>query len=123
MIFALLVQAPTFELKGRNQVAEFAERENPLLTLYVKARKSFNLEDIEFASIRLNGEIKPISDKGYSKNPIADYDADGDMEFMVKFSRKEISRLLEKGVDVPVTITGQLKSSKVLYGETKVTVK
>jgi pectate disaccharide-lyase len=48
---------------------------------------------------------------------------DGDMEFMVKFSRKEISRLLGKGKEVPVIITGQLKSSKAMYGETKVTVK
>jgi pectate disaccharide-lyase len=96
---------------------------NGVATIYLNLQEGFKLEDIEFTSIRLNGEIKPISDKGYSKNPIADYDADGDMEFMVKFSRKEISRLLEKGDDLPVTITGQLKSSKALFGETKVTVK
>jgi pectate disaccharide-lyase len=96
---------------------------NGVATIYLNLQEGFNLEDIEFASIRLNGEIKPISDKGYSKNPIADYDADGDKEFMVKFSRKEISRLLEKGKEVPVIITGQLKSSKAMYGETKVTVK
>ncbi|WP_205439657.1 bacterial Ig-like domain-containing protein [Peribacillus alkalitolerans] len=103
--------------------AELNLNSNGVVTVYLQLQEGFNLEEIKFDSIRLNGEIKPINENGLVKNPIYDHDSDGVLEYVVKFSRKELAVLLTKGDNVPVTISGHLQSGTPFFGETHIKVK
>ncbi|QZT33783.1 bacterial Ig-like domain-containing protein [Caldalkalibacillus thermarum TA2.A1] len=98
----------------------------PYATVYIRLHEGYgySLEDIQLDSIRLYGVAEPVTEaRGYHKNPIDDYDSNGDMEYMVKFSRKDLASILEKGDQVPVTISGQINSRIHFQGTTFITVK
>jgi pectate disaccharide-lyase len=103
--------------------SELNLKSNGVATVYLKLQEGFNLEEIQFDSIRLNGVIKPIDDRGFVKHPIGDHDSDGILEYMVKFSRQELASLLTKGSNVSITIKGQLQSGTPFFGETQIKVK
>jgi pectate disaccharide-lyase len=96
---------------------------NAVVTVYLKLQDGFKLEDVKLNTIRLNKMIEPLTTEGYAKNPIVDMDSDGDFEYIVKFSRKDLAKILEKGDEVPITITGQLQSGYEFFGKTQITVK
>jgi pectate disaccharide-lyase len=103
--------------------SELNLKSNGVATVYLQLQEGFNLEEIQFDSIRLNGVIKPIDDRGFVKHPIGDHNSDGILEYMVKFSRHELASLLTKGSNVSITLNGQLQSGIPFFGETQITVK
>ncbi|GGC84045.1 hypothetical protein GCM10007216_13350 [Thalassobacillus devorans] len=97
--------------KGQNETG------GPKAAVYIKLQEGFNLRDIKIDSVRLNGELEPL--KNQKKNPVVDYDEDGELELKVQFSRNKLASTLETG-EQEVSVTGQLNSG--LPFETTVTV-
>lgn len=59
------------------------------VTLYIEPPEGFNASDIDVATIRLNGSIRPLS----QPIQIGDYDLDGIAELMLKFDRHAVASL------------------------------
>lgn len=74
---------------------------------------SLSVNDIVLQTIRLNGIIVPITytKYGYVKNPISDYDGDGRLEFMLKFSKDSFIDILSEIINT-ITITVQAENYK-----------
>jgi len=58
-----------------------------------------------------------------SPNMIGDYDNDGLPDLMVKFSRKEVQSILQKGESVEIIITGRLLDERLFKGKDTIRVK
>lgn len=77
-----------------------------MVTIYIEFPRGVDVNDIIHGSIRLNGVYAPVSDPkyGYVKNPVDDYDGDGKLEYMIKFSREDIGQeLANSGGNISIT--------------------
>ena len=79
----------------------------------------FSVEDIIFASIRLNESIVAEEEAPVT---IGDYDDDGIDDLMVKFDRSSVQEALEPGDDVLITVTGELTGGENFTGEESIRV-
>jgi len=87
------------------------------ITCYIELPDGYDVADIDAASVRLNGEVKPeLNPKyGFVKSPkeyLMDHDHDGINERMLKFDRSEVASILDQGNTVEVTITGEVGDSR-----------
>jgi hypothetical protein len=80
---------------------------NGIVTIYLELPEGLDITAIQLDSIKLNGQAMPINDPklGYVKNPVADYDQDGKLEYMLKFNLADIKQALVDSNGV-ITITG-----------------
>jgi len=88
------------------------------ITAYIQLPEEYNPEDIDAATILLNGTFQPILDPKYdfvtnSSEYLVDYDGDGVLERMVKFNRAEVASWIfdDLGIqygNVTLSITGEL---------------
>lgn len=81
------------------------------VTAYIELPEGSDVHEIKLDSIRLNGTVKPITNAryGYVKHPVADYDGDGNLEFMAKFFKKDVTKILAPGTN-HVAISGSAGS-------------
>jgi hypothetical protein len=82
------------------------------MTAYIEL-EDVDVRDIDASSIRLNDIVPPVLDERYGfvtseDSYIVDHDENGLPERMVKFFRSEIQEILDVGLSVPITVTGQL---------------
>jgi hypothetical protein len=73
------------------------------VTGYLEPAPPLEADDIDIASIRLNGTVTvdPAAQSG-----IGDHDRDGIRDLMVRFSRRALEQTVSTGDSVPVTVTG-----------------
>jgi hypothetical protein len=74
--------------------------------------------DINLSSVRLNGEVEPVTDNqyGFVRNPVEN----GTLS--LKLPRDEVSEVLEIGGDVTIYITAETKEQEILTGLDKTRV-
>ncbi|WP_235848337.1 bacterial Ig-like domain-containing protein [Litchfieldia alkalitelluris] len=115
VIAQVTVNPEKINLAGKSS-SDVAGAVEVLITL----QDGFSIEDIGLESIRLNGKAQPItSGTGYAKNPVLE----DENVYRIKFTKKELTRVLNKGKDVPITITGNLADGTPFVGKTTVEVK
>jgi len=94
------------------------------ITTYIELGKSFNMQNVNVSSIRLNGTI-PVAFS--APVAIGDYDNDGIPDLMVRFDRTAVSGyILSKGVkygNVTLTVTGQLNDGTEFMGSNVIKVR
>ncbi len=73
------------------------------VTGYLEPPAGYSAEDIDVSSILLNGAVA-VADG--APTSIGDFDDDGILDLMVKFSRSEVLEILSAGTDVQVTVNG-----------------
>ncbi len=72
------------------------------VTSYIEFPEGYDVEDIDIASLKINGVI-PAED---SPVAVGDHDFDGVPDLMVKFSRSALKDVLSPGEAVEIVITG-----------------
>lgn len=85
------------------------EKGNGKITVYVAFPENLSPYDVSLETIRVNDVMLPVSDPkyGYVKNPIADYNGDGILEFMFKIEAEQLKGRLVPG-DNDIAITGEI---------------
>jgi hypothetical protein len=77
------------------------------ITAYIELTSGWNVEDIDLASIRLNGTLETTG-----PSEVGDHDEDGVPDLMVKFDRQALIRMLRGTVATPgeveLRITGEI---------------
>lgn len=76
-------------------------RKGGSITAYVELPESYNVNDIDILTVRLNGEVQAK----LHPTKVGDYDKDGIPDLMVKFVKKEVIPLLSAGENT-LTMTG-----------------
>ncbi|WP_173917220.1 bacterial Ig-like domain-containing protein [Halobacillus sp. Marseille-Q1614] len=92
------------------------KKNGPKVKAYVTLQDGYSVEDIDGDTIRLNHSVEALS------SAVDDYDEDGELEYLVEFSRHEVVEQLEKG-EQQVSLSGQLKSGFPFKATTTVQVK
>ncbi len=102
------------------------------ITAYIQLPEGYDPEGIDAATILLNETIAPILDPKYdfvtnSSEYLIDYDSDGILERMVKFSRAEVAEYITSvlGVEygnVTLTIAGELYDGTQFEGTCQIKV-
>ena len=82
------------------------------ITVYIELREDFDVSNIDIATIVLNDQIKTE----ISHSEIGDFDGDGILDLMVKFSLKEVQELLDAGDNVRISIHGKLDDGSEFKG-------
>jgi len=83
----------------------------PVVTVRITMAEEREVEMVNPDTIFLNQKVKPqeaTTDKNH---------------YIMKFSRNELADLLERGPNIPITITGALTTGKMIQGTTEITVK
>ena len=99
------------------------------ITAYTELPEGYDPAQIDRSSLRINGTISPVLDEKYSfvtdpEKYLVDYDEDGIVELMVKFSREEVISLIgEMNGEVVLLFTGKLEDGTPIEGLARVTVK
>ena len=73
------------------------------VTGYLEPADPYTADQIDVASIRLNGSVPVDAD---APTALGDHDGNGKTDLMVKFNRAAAELTLANGNDVPVTVTG-----------------
>jgi hypothetical protein len=86
------------------------------ITTYIELPEGYDVRDINAGTIFLNETIQPVLDPKYDfvtneSEYIKDYDGDGILERMVKFSRREVQALIGLEGDAELTITGKVNET------------
>ncbi len=86
-----------------------------------------DVRGINASSIRLNGAISPVLDEKYGfvtseDSYIVDHNENGLPERMVKFWRSEVQEILDVGLSVTITVTGQLFDGTPFSGTDEIRV-
>jgi parallel beta-helix repeat protein len=77
------------------------------ITAYIELPKGYEVADIDCSKIRLEDTILADSCDRPLESVIGDYDEDGILDLMVKFSRADVQLLLDSN-EVELTVTGEL---------------
>ncbi|MGY4691570.1 bacterial Ig-like domain-containing protein [Salibacterium sp. K-3] len=80
-------------------------------TVHIELPEEHDAEEIQFDSIRLNGEVEPVKQPGSSRS------------YKVQFNRQELADVLEEGKETEVTVRGELSSGEQWEGSTVIRVK
>jgi len=92
------------------------------ITAYIELPEGYDPSQIDRYSLRINETISPILDQKYDfvtdpEEYLLDYDDDGVVELMVKFSREEVMSLIgERTGEVVLLLTGQLEDGRPIEG-------
>lgn len=81
------------------------------VTVYIEIPGAYDLLEIVVSSIRLNGSVPAEQ----FPTAVGDFDNDGVMDLMVKFSRSAVQEALSPGVNV-ITVSGKLSNDTVFSG-------
>ncbi|MBM7573026.1 bacterial Ig-like domain-containing protein [Aquibacillus albus] len=108
--------------KNEKKSEKAKENSNAVLTAYLEFDDESLLEDIDFESLLLNGEITPSDKKKQKKSPIVDFDDDGVNEYKVVFPRQQLLNILEEG-EQALVVTGKLTTGQKFKATTSITVK
>jgi hypothetical protein len=73
-----------------------------VVTCHIEPPEGYDAEDIDVASLRLNGAVEAL----VQPTSTCDCDDDGLLDLVVKFSRGEVGQILEVGDSVPISVTG-----------------
>lgn len=82
------------------------------VTVYIELPAGLPVNDIEVSTLRLNDTVLPEKKQFF----IGDYDEDGIPDMMVKFSSRDLSRVLQSKGDVALTVSGKLKNGLPFEG-------
>jgi len=99
------------------------------ITAYIELPDGYDPSQISRPSLRINGTISPVLDPkyGFVTDPdeyLVDYDHDGIIELMVKFSREEVMVLIgNRTGELVLEFTGELEDGTLMEGLAQVTVK
>lgn len=112
----------TAELEVRPATLKLNENKNSkaVLTSYLVFADETVLENIDFTSLLLNGEVVPAENQ--KKNPVVDFNDDGLAKYKIIFPRQQLLSILEKG-EQEVTVTGTLTTGQKFRATGIVTVK
>ncbi|MDO3660272.1 bacterial Ig-like domain-containing protein [Bacillus sp. C28GYM-DRY-1] len=120
--FLLYLPSITAELEVRPATLKLNENKDSkaVLTSYLVFADETVLENIDFASLLLNGEVVPAENQ--KKNPVVDLNDDGLAKYKIVFPRQQLLSTLEKG-EQEVTVTGTLTTGQKFRATGIVTVK
>ncbi|WP_039073709.1 bacterial Ig-like domain-containing protein [Bacillus sp. MSP13] len=112
----------TAELEVRPATLKLNENKNSkaVLTSYLVFADETVLENIDFASLLLNGKVVPAEHQ--KKDPVVDFNNDGIAAYKIAFPRQQLLSTLEKG-EQRVTVTGTLTTGQKFRATGIVTVK
>ena len=82
------------------------------ITVYIELPAGLPVNDIEVSTLRLNDTFS-LEKKQFF---IGDYDDDGIPDMMVKFSRREASRIFQSNEEVKLTVSGKFKNGLLFEG-------
>ncbi len=97
------------------------------ITCFIELPSGYDPREIVASTILLNGVLAPELDPKYGfvgdeDSYITDYDEDGVEERMVKFDREVVQILLDVGLGMGITLTGELKDGTKFKGSDSVRV-
>jgi nitrous oxidase accessory protein NosD len=93
------------------------DTEEDWITFYIELPAGLPVKDIEVDTLLLNDSVQPEKKQFF----IGDYDEDGISDIVVKFSRREVSRVLQSKEDVVLTVQGKLKNGLPFEGSCSLT--
>ncbi|WP_053219954.1 bacterial Ig-like domain-containing protein [Virgibacillus senegalensis] len=106
-------------IKKRQGQENKSSKQGAKLNVFIELNRAINPEDIEEKTVRLDGDLQPVSGKSAK---IVDHDNDGTQELKLQFSKSELERKLEKG-DQMITLNGELVYGLPFQGKVEVLVK
>ena len=83
-----------------------------MVTVYIELPESYNVEEIDIATVMLNGIVPALA----HPTDAGDYDSDGVSDLMVKFDRSDGQDVLEPGNEVELTVSGELTDGTPFEG-------
>lgn len=97
------------------------------ITCYIELPAGYDPRDIDAATILLNDVLSPELNPKYGfvmaeESYIMDHDGDGMEERMAKFVRSEVEGLLDVGISVVLTLTGELIDGTKFKGTDEISV-
>jgi hypothetical protein len=127
--YATTKQLPTGEIDTKIDIDPDTlnlKSKGKFITAYVELEGA-DVRDIDASSILLNGAISPVLDERYGfvtseDSYIVDHDEDGVPERMVKFWRSEVQEILDVGLSVSITVSGQLFDGTPFTGTDEIRV-
>jgi len=82
------------------------------VTVYIELPVSYDVNDINVASIKLNNQIQAET----KPTQIGDYDNNGAPDLMVKLDRAAVQTILKTGDKIKITISGRLNDGRPFEG-------